>query len=112
MSYEPNKVPGEETEKEGDAMEDQTKDYVANESLKEVEEQQCDLVQVEKGLKETTQVLVEDFNKGLIDATTTLTGLQLVQYTREACTQGDPQACEKLKLIKRFLERTHKESLH
>jgi len=87
-------------------MEDRAEDYVAKESLEgEVEEQQCDLSQVEKGLEESTQVLVEDFTKGHIDATMTMTGLQLVQDTREACARGDPQACKRLELIGGFLER-------
>ena len=86
-------------------MEDRAEDYVANESLEEVEEQRCNLSQVEKGLEESTKVLVEDFTKGHLDATMTMTGLQLVQDTREACSRGDPQACKRLELIRDFLER-------
>jgi predicted methyltransferase MtxX (methanogen marker protein 4) len=87
MSYEPNKVPEEKMERE-----------------------ECDLVQVEKGLEDTTKILVEDFTKGRIDATMTMTGLQLVQDTREACARGDLEACGRLQLVKRFLERARKES--
>jgi hypothetical protein len=87
-------------------MEDRAEDYVAKESLEEeVEEQQCDLSQVEKGLEDTTKILFEDFSKRRIDATMTMTGLQLVQDTREACARGDPQACKRLELIGGFLER-------
>jgi hypothetical protein len=89
-------------EKEGRLMED----YVGNESLEEeVQKQECDLAQVEKGLEESTQVLVEDFTKGHIDATMTMTGLQLVRDTREACVRGDLEACKRLELIRGFLER-------
>lgn len=82
MSYDSDKVPEEKIERE-----------------------ECDLAQVEKGLQESTKTLIEDFNKGLIDATMTITGLQLVQDTREACARGDLRACERLGLIKGFLER-------
>jgi len=71
----------------------------------EVEEQQCDLVQVEKGLEDTTRVLFEDFSKRRIDVTMTVTGLQLVRDAREACAGGDPEACKRLELINRFLAR-------
>lgn len=95
----------ERKEKEGDRMEDQTKDYVAKEGLEEeVQKKKCDLVQVEKGLEESTQVLAEDFTKGRIGATMTTAGLQLVRDTREACARGDPEACERLELIRRFLK--------
>lgn len=71
----------------------------------QVEKEECNLVEVEKGLQESTSTLVEDFTKGLIDATLTLTGLQLVKDTREACARGDPQACKRLELIGDFLKR-------
>ena len=87
MYDEPNKIPEEEIEKEG-----------------------CDLAQAEKGLQEQTKILFEDFSQRRIDATITMTGLQLVQDTREACTRGDLGACGRLQLIKRFLERVRKES--
>lgn len=81
-------------------------DRAANKALEEqVEREACDLVEVEKGLQESTKILVEDFTKGLIDATMTVTGLQLVQDTREACARGDLQACGRLELIRGFLER-------
>ena len=83
----------------------------ANKTLHEqVESEQCDLLEVEKGLEDTTKILVEDFTKGRIDATMTMTGLQLVQGTREACARGDLGACGRLQLIRRFLERVRKES--
>jgi len=78
-----------------------------------VKEQECDLVQVEEGLEESTQFLFEEFTEGRIDATMTMTGLQLVQDTRDACGRGDLDACRRLDLIKRFLERVGpKESAH
>jgi len=93
-------------EKEGDQMEDRTKDYVANESLEEeVEEQECDLSQVEKSLEQATQVVFDDFKKRSIDATLAATGLQLIQDAREACAHGDIKACQRLALINRFLGR-------
>ncbi len=82
MSYEPNKVPEEKIERE-----------------------ECNLVEVEKGLQGSTKTLVEDFTKGLIDTTMTVTGLQLVKDTREACARGDPKACKHLELVTAFLER-------
>ncbi len=86
-------------------------DRAANKALEEqIEREECDLVQVEKGLEDTTKILFEDFSKRRIDATITMAGLQLVQDTREACARGDLGACERLELIKRFLERVRKES--
>ena len=88
-------------------MENQT----ANKTLQEqVEREECDLVEVEKGLEDTTKILVEDFTKGRIDATMTMTGLQLVRDTREACARGDLEACGRLQLIRRFLGRVRKET--
>ena len=82
MSYEPSKVPEEKIERE-----------------------ECDLVQVEKGLEDTTKILFEDFSTRRIDAIMTMTGLRLVQDAREACARGDPKACKHLELVTAFLER-------
>jgi hypothetical protein len=80
-------------------------DRAINKSPQEqVEREECDLVQVENELEKATQVLAKDFTKGRIGATMTEAGLQLVRDTQESCARGDPQACERLKLIKRFLE--------
>lgn len=87
----------------------------ANEKAAAAEErvkaQECDLVQVEEGLEESTQFLFEEFTEGRIDATMTTTGLQLVQDARQACAQGDPNACRRMELIERFIQGVgHKES--
>jgi len=82
MPYEPNKVPEEKIESEA-----------------------CDLVEVEKGLEDTTKILFEDFSQRRIDTIMTMTGLRLVQDAREACAQGDPKACKHLELVTAFLER-------
>jgi len=79
----------------------------------QVGEQECDLAQVQEGLEESTKILCEEFTKGRIDTTMTMTGLQLVRDAREACAQGDPEACRRLALITGFLERVgRKESAH
>lgn len=76
-----------------------------------VKAQECDLFQVEESLEESTQLLFEEFTEGHIDATMTMTGLQLVQDARQACAQGDPKACGRMELIERFIQGAgHKES--
>lgn len=86
MSHESNKVPEEK-----------------------IEIEECDLVQVEKSLEQATQVIFEDFRERSIDATLAATGLQLIQDAGEACVRGDIQACRRLELIDRFLERARRQ---
>ena len=71
---------------------------------------ECDLGQVEETLNKTTKVLFEGFSSRRVDPTLTVAGLQLVQDAREACNRGDKDACRRLELIQRFLERIRKES--
>jgi len=66
----------------------------ANEKTAAAEErvkvQECDLIQVEEDLEESTQFLFEEFTEGRIDATMTTTGLQLVQDARQGMCSGRP----------------------
>ena len=48
--------------------------------------------------------MFEEFTEGRIDATMTTTGLQLVQDARQACAQGDPNACRRMELIESFIQ--------
>lgn len=70
---------------------------------------ECDLDQVEETLNKTTKVLFESFTSRRVDPTLTVAGLQLVQDAREACNRGEKDACRRLQLIQRFLERIRKE---
>jgi len=85
-------------------MEESKERHVSETADEKVTTQECSLEQVEKGLDESTKVLFQDFQAGRIDATMTVTGLQLVQDAREACARGDLGACKRLGLIKGFLE--------
>lgn len=90
-------------------MEHWDEDRAASQSTEEeVQKQECDLIEVEKSLDESTKILFQDFSERRIGATMTTTGLQLVQDAREACARGDPEACKRLELIRRFLKEVHR----
>ncbi len=81
------------------------KDQTNTAPEEQVETLECDLVEVEKTLDDTTKILFEHFTKRRIDATITMAGLQLVEDTRKACAQGNSEACSRLNLVSRFIER-------